>query len=74
MIHDGVVGSSNNPNDVSLLKMIKRSGTGTVTDLYRAARMYNSGPGASMSNLERGGAGTNSHACDVANRMTGWVG
>lgn len=74
MIYEGVVGTSEHPEDVSLLKMIMRSGTGTVSDLYRAARMYNSGPGASMWNLEEGGAATGSYASDVANRLTGWVG
>jgi hypothetical protein len=74
MIYDGVVGASDSPEDVSLLKMITRSGTGTVADLYRAARMYDSGPGASLRTLEDGGAGTGSYASDVANRLTGWVG
>lgn len=74
MVYEGVVGASNSPEDVSLLKMISRSGTGTVADLYRAARMYNSGPGASLWNLEDGGKATGSYASDVANRMTGWVG
>jgi hypothetical protein len=68
------VGASEDPEDVSLLKMITRSGMGTVADLYRAARMYNSGPWASMWNLEEGGSATGSYASDVANRMTGWVG
>jgi hypothetical protein len=74
MIYEGVVGTSDNPDDVSLLKMITRSGMGTVADLYRAARMYNTGPSASMWNLEEVSAGTSSYASDVANRMTGWVG
>lgn len=74
MIYEGVVGVSDSPEDVSLLKMIMRSGMGTVADLYRAARMYNSGPGASLWTLEDGGEGTWSYASDVANRLTGWVG
>lgn len=74
MIYEGVVGASDGPDDVSLLKMITRSGMGTVADLYRAARMYNTGPWASMWNLEDVSSGTASYASDVANRMTGWVG
>ncbi|KIN01735.1 hypothetical protein OIDMADRAFT_122110 [Oidiodendron maius Zn] len=74
MIYEGVVGASEDPDDVSLLKMITRSALGSVGDLYRAARMYNSGPEASLWNLEDGGAANGSYASDVANRMTGWVG
>jgi hypothetical protein len=74
MIFDGVVGPPEDPDNVSLLSMINRSGTGTVADLYRAARMYNSGPNASMENLEDGSDASNSYVADVANRLTGWVG
>jgi hypothetical protein len=74
MISDGVIGSPEDPDNVSLLSMIIRSGTGTVADMYRAARMYNSGPNASMENLEDGGDASNSYVADVANRLTGWVG
>lgn len=74
MIYEGVVGTSSSHEDVSLLKMITHSGTGTVADLYRAARLYNSGPSVPLWNLEEAASATPSYASDVANRMTGWVG
>jgi hypothetical protein len=74
MIYEGVVGVSDSTGDVSLLKMIMHSGTGSVADLYRAARLYNSGPSVSLWKLEEAGSGTPNYASDIANRMTGWVG
>jgi hypothetical protein len=73
MVSEGVGGPRDGQGDDGLLGMMKRSGTGTLTDFYRGARLYNSGPEASLENLEDGGENPGSYASNVANRLTGWV-
>lgn len=62
MITDGTAGT---PQGDGLEQTIKESGTGTVSDYYRGARIYNSGSIASNGKLECGIA-THCYSSDVA--------
>lgn len=68
-IRDGTMGTSEGDG---LVQSIAKANCDDVSKYYKAARLYNSGPYAELSDLSAGGS-TSCYAADVANRLTGWT-
>jgi hypothetical protein len=79
MVQDGTAGTFIN-GDPNLglrgrLNQAAAYGGSFATQVYRAARLYNSGPsGGNVFSLEYIQWGTRSYASDIANRLMGWAG
>jgi len=68
MIQDGAIGT---PAGDGLARIL--NGASSAQDVYRAARIYNSGSVAPSGDLANGNGATACYSSDVANRLTGWV-
>lgn len=68
MIQDGTIGTAAGAGLAGIL-----NGANSAQDVYRAARIYNSGSIAPSGDLADGNGSTACYSSDVANRLTGWA-
>jgi len=74
MVSDGIGGTPAGDGIAALVnKMAANTGVSSAWPFYKAARVYNSGSIGAGGDLNAANGATASYACDVANRVMGWV-